>query len=59
MNALNTFLFVAFPYAAVLVLVLGVFARYRRDGFSVSSLSSQFLEGRKLFWNRWPAAYRW
>ncbi len=54
MNALNTFLFVAFPYAAVLVLVLGVAARYRKDGFSVSSLSSQFLEGRKLFWGSVP-----
>ena len=54
MNALNTFLFVAFPYAAVLVLVLGVFARYRQEGFTVSSLSSQFLEGRKLFWGSVP-----
>jgi nitrate reductase gamma subunit len=54
MNALNTFLFVAFPYAAVLVLVLGVTARYRQKGFTVSSLSSQFLEGRKLFWGSVP-----
>jgi nitrate reductase gamma subunit len=54
MNALNTFLFVAFPYAAVLVLVLGVAARYRQAGFTVSSLSSQFLEGRKLFWGSVP-----
>ncbi len=54
MNALNTFLFVAFPYAAVLVLVLGTYARYRHEGFTVSSLSSQFLEGRKLFWGSVP-----
>ena len=50
MNALNTFLFVAFPYAAIVVFVVGVVYRYRQKGFTVSSLSSQFLEGKKLFW---------
>ncbi len=54
MNALNTFLFVAFPYVAVIVFVLGVVYRYRQKGFTVSSLSSQFLEGKKLFWGSIP-----
>ena len=54
MNALNTFLFVAFPYAAVLVFGIGVAYRYRQKGFTVSSLSSQFLEGKTLFWGSVP-----
>ncbi len=54
MNALNTVLFVAFPYVAVIVFVLGVVYRYRQKGFTVSSLSSQFLEGKKLFWGTIP-----
>ena len=36
MNALNTFLFVAFPYAAILVFVFGVAYRYRQEGFTVN-----------------------
>ncbi len=54
MNALNTFLFVSFPYVAVLVFVVGVAYRYRQKGFTVSSLSSQFLEGKQLFWGSVP-----
>lgn len=54
MNALNVFLLVVFPYVAVIVFVSGVAYRYRRRGFSVSSLSSQFLEGRQLFWGSVP-----
>ncbi len=54
MNVLNTFLFVAFPYVALIVFVVGVIYRYRQKGFTVSSLSSQFLEGKKLFWGTIP-----
>ncbi len=54
MSALDTFLFIAFPYAAVAVFVAGGVYRYRQTGFKVSSLSSQFLEGRKLFWGSVP-----
>ncbi len=54
MNALNTFLFVVFPYVAVVVFAAGIVHRYRKTGFTVSSLSSQFLEGRKLFWGSVP-----
>ena len=54
MNVLNTFLFVAFPYVAIMVFVFGVAYRYRQKGFTVSSLSSQFLEGKTLFWGTIP-----
>jgi len=54
MTALNTLLFVAFPYVAIIVFVVGVAYRYRQKGFTVSSLSSQFLEGRSLFWGSVP-----
>lgn len=47
---LNTVLFVALPYIAVtLAIVVGIY-RYYSDRFSYSSLSSQFLENRSLFW---------
>ena len=50
MNARDTLLLVVFPYVAVVVFIVGTAYRYRRMGFTVSSLSSQFLEGRALFW---------
>jgi len=47
-------LFVAFPYVAFfLALAVGV-VRWRVKPFSVSSLSSQLLESRKLFWGSVP-----
>ena len=54
MNVFNFVFLVAFPYVAVLVFVLGVAYRYRSRGFTISSLSSQFLEGRRLFWGSVP-----
>lgn len=54
MNTLDSFMFIAFPYVATFVFVVGVAYRYYRMGFRVSSLSSQFLEGRKLFWGIVP-----
>jgi nitrate reductase gamma subunit len=43
-------LFVAFPYVAVVLVILVGIWRYTSDRFSYSSLSSQFLENRALFW---------
>lgn len=43
-------LFAAFPYVAVALAVLVGLLRYFVDRFSFSSLSSQFLESRTLFW---------
>ena len=54
MNTLNTFLLVVFPYVAGIVFLIGVTYRYRQTGFTVSSLSSQFLEGDKPFWGAVP-----
>ena len=54
MNAFNVVLFVAFPYVAVVTFVLGVVYRRQQKGFTVSSLSSQFLEGKVLFWGTIP-----
>lgn len=54
MEAINLFLFVGLPYIAFFVLLAGTIYRYRKSGFKVSSLSSQFLEGRKLFWGTMP-----
>jgi len=47
---MDSVLFVAFPYVAVVLAVLVGIYRYVRDRFSYSSQSSQFLENRALFW---------
>src|SRR3990170_8978626 len=47
---LDTVLFAAFPYVAVVLAVVGGIVRYFPDRFSFSSHSSQFLENRVLFW---------
>jgi nitrate reductase gamma subunit len=50
-------LFAVFPYVAtVLAIVVGV-VRHRRARFTHSSLSSQFLESRALFWGSVPWHY--
>lgn len=54
MQNLNVFLFVGLPYIAMIVFLVGTIVRYRSSGFKVSSLSSQFLEGRRLFWASIP-----
>jgi len=54
MDTLNTFFFTALPYIAFVVFLIGTISRYRSQKFGVSSLSSQFLEGRKLFWGSIP-----
>lgn len=54
MNALNIFLFIVLPYLALAILLIGSIYRYRTNGFTVSSLSSEFLEGRTLFWGSQP-----
>src|SRR3989338_3897692 len=53
----NNFLFVALPYIAIITFVIGSIQRYRATGFKVSSLSSQFLEGRKLYFG--SMAFHW
>lgn len=50
----NYLLFVVLPYAALAIFLIGSIYRYRAKGFTVSSISSQFLEGKKLFWGSQP-----
>jgi nitrate reductase gamma subunit len=50
-------LFAAFPYVAVVLAIVGGVYRYRRDRFSYSTLSSQLLENRTLFWGSVPWHY--
>jgi len=51
---LNNFLFVALPYAALAVFLVGTIFKYKSLKFQYSSLSSQFLEGNRLFWGVLP-----
>lgn len=53
-NSLNNFFLIGLPYIALSVFVIGTIWRYRSVKFKVSSLSSQFLEGRTLFWGSVP-----
>src|SRR3989304_6288021 len=48
---------VAFPYVAVILAVVVGLYRYFADRFSYSSISSQFLENRTLFWGSVPWHY--
>ncbi len=54
MNLLNNILFVVFPYVAIVVFVVGLAYRYTRRSFTISSLSSQLMEERQLFWGSVP-----
>ncbi|MCC6252730.1 MAG: respiratory nitrate reductase subunit gamma [Bacteroidia bacterium] len=51
---IDTIMFIAFPYFSLGIFLIGSIYRYLNRGFQVSSLSSQFLEGRKLFWGSLP-----
>ena len=51
---INTLLFIVLPYVALILLLLGSIYRYRFNRFTVSSLSSQFLEGKELFYGSVP-----
>ncbi len=54
---IDLFLFGIFPYVAIVVAVVGSIWRYATNQFTYSSLSSQFLEGRQLFWGSVPWHY--
>lgn len=50
----DVLLFGALPYLAIGLMLVVSIQRYRRDGFTVTSLSSEFLESRWLFWGSVP-----
>ncbi len=49
-----TFFFIILPYLALLSIIAGSFYRYKYKGFQVSSLSSQLLESKILFFGSRP-----
>jgi nitrate reductase gamma subunit len=53
----DNFLYGIFPYIAFALAIAGGIYRYYSDRFSYSSLSSQFLENRVLFWGSVPWHY--
>jgi len=53
----NKLMFDVFPYVALTVAVVGTVYRWRALPFTVSSLSSQLLERRKLYWG--SVAFHW
>lgn len=53
----NQLMFDVFPYVALTVAVGGTVFRWRAQPFTVSSLSSQLLERRKLYWG--SVAFHW
>ncbi|MCF8258914.1 MAG: respiratory nitrate reductase subunit gamma [Flavobacteriales bacterium] len=54
---LNTLVFAALPYVALAIFLIGSIYRYLNRGYQVSSLSSEFLERKKLFWGSQPFHY--
>ncbi len=46
----NNFIFIGLPYVAMAIFLVGSIIRYRSQPFTVSSLSSQILENRILYW---------
>ena len=54
MNLYNALFFGAFPYVAVVLLLVISIQRYRSNQYTISSLSSQFLESQRLFWGSVP-----
>ena len=54
---IDLFLFGILPYMAIVVAVVGLIWRYATNQFTYSSVSSQFLESRQLFWGSVPWHY--
>lgn len=54
MNYFDIFFLIVLPYIALATFFIGSVYRYTYKKFQVSSLSSQFLEGRKLFYGSVP-----
>lgn len=54
MTNFNVFLFIILPYLAMAIFLIGTIYRYRVVKFQISSLSSEFLEGKRLFWGSVP-----
>jgi nitrate reductase gamma subunit len=53
-ETLAVMLFVVLPYAALALAIIVTVLRWREAPFSISSLSTQLLESKKLFWGSIP-----
>jgi nitrate reductase gamma subunit len=51
---LDNLFYIIFPYAAITLAIVVTVQRYRKRGFTYSSLSSQFLESDELFYGSVP-----
>jgi nitrate reductase gamma subunit len=51
---IDLFLLIGLPYLAIVVAVVGTVWRLRRDPYSVTTRSSQFLEDKQLLWGSGP-----
>jgi len=56
-SLVDLLLFAVLPYVALALFFVGTIIRYRKYGFSYSSLSSQFLENKNHFWGLIPFHY--
>ena len=54
---LDVLFFAVLPYVALVLFLVVTVQRYRKQSFSYSSLSSQFLENRQHFWGMVPFHY--
>src|SRR4030067_3392367 len=54
---IDLFLFGVLPSLTIAVAVVGLIWRYATNQFSYSSISSQFLDNRRLFWGSVPWHY--
>lgn len=54
LGKINDMMFIALPYVAFAIFIIGSIYRYTKRGYQFTSLSSQFLEGKKLFWASQP-----
>ena len=54
---MDVVLFAVFPYVAIATAIAGGALRYARSRFSYSSMSSQLLENRALYWGSVPWHY--
>ena len=50
MDKLVGVLFVALPYVALAIFIIGSIYRYKHQGYKVSSLSTQIIESKVLYW---------
>ncbi|MBW7890395.1 MAG: respiratory nitrate reductase subunit gamma [Chitinophagaceae bacterium] len=54
MDYLDNFILIALPYIALTVFLVGTIYCYTNRKFQISSLSSEFLEGKRLFYGSVP-----